>query len=436
MTLLEYRKYLNRFLKDYAELVHLTPHLSERKYFCINPLHNDVVPSMVYYSGSEPHFYCHGCNSYFDIVDVYKYVYKKMKLKDELNLKEALKEIAEQLQKAGYNIKPFYDDKKLYAAAQDIYKYITKFPIKGAQKDFLENKGIDPEKARAEGVGMIHNFKNWQRFLYNLKNRYGEDLITDAKFDNKLVFNTDTVIYTYFDQNHQPVAFAARRLEGEPKYINTGTTSIFQKKKTGYGIHKVLGQKSVYLVEGYNDALAFWTRGFYNIMAVGSASISLELLTLLKKHGTERIVITLDPDEAGMRGALDAILKHIPKAKLYATVKILPDNKDPDEILRDEGINGFYKYKNIPAAAFILQMTGSLHKTMEYLVNAPVKDLNATLEIVSQVAIQRNIDLNPEKLKVKLMKRYLKQEIDKLKNTIGEAQSKIEHISNFLERLL
>jgi len=436
MTLADYRKYLNRFLLEYAELNHLHPEQSERKYYCINPSHNDIVPSMVYYAEDEPHFYCHGCNHYFDIVDVYKYVTKKFKPNDEINIKEALKEIANQLQKAGYNVKPFFDDKKIYAAAQDIYKYITRYPLKGPQKDFLKEKGIDPERARAEGVGMIHNYKNWMRFLYNLKQKYGEDLIADAKFDNKLIFNTDTIIYTYFDANHKPVAFAARRLEGDPKYVNTGTTSIFQKKKMGYGIHKVIGQRTVYLVEGYNDALAFWVRGYYNILAVASASVSFELLQLLKNNGTERVVFTLDPDEAGLRGALESIRKYIPKIQLYATVKILPAHKDPDEILRDEGINGFYKYKNLPAAAFILRMTGSIQQTLEFLITAPVKDLQATLEAISEEGTQMNLDLSPEKLKINLMQKYLTKEIEKLNKTIGEAQTRMKQITSFLEKLL
>lgn len=161
------------------------------------------------------------------------------------------------------------------------------------------------------------------------------------------------------DGKGRPIGFGARALkEGdEPKYLNSPQSALFDKSRTLYALHAarnaIRDQKVAVIVEGYMDALAAHQWGFANVVAsLGTALTETQFRTLQKL--APKIVLALDPDTAGInamlrgldvaRETLDrtsiavfnprGLVMHASKLNIDLRILTLPDDLDPDELMR------------------------------------------------------------------------------------------------------
>lgn len=161
------------------------------------------------------------------------------------------------------------------------------------------------------------------------------------------------------DGKGRPIGFGARALkEGdEPKYLNSPQSALFDKSRTLYALHAarnaIRDQKVAVIVEGYMDALAAHQWGFANVVAsLGTALTETQFRTLQKL--APKIVLALDPDTAGInamlrgldvaRETLDrtsiavfnprGLVMHAGKLNIDLRILTLPDDLDPDELMR------------------------------------------------------------------------------------------------------
>jgi len=152
------------------------------------------------------------------------------------------------------------------------------------------------------------------------------------RFRNRLMF-------PICDIQGRVTGFGARVLDDSlPKYINSPQTAIYDKSSILYGIDKAksaIRKKSfVIIVEGYMDVLTAHQHNWQN--AVGSMGTSLtEKQVGGIKRLTNNIILALDADLAGEEATLrgKAILAH---SNAEANVILLPPNKDPDEVIRED----------------------------------------------------------------------------------------------------
>ena len=161
---------------------------------------------------------------------------------------------------------------------------------------------------------------------------------------------TDRVTFAITDQQEHIVGFGARALgSGQPKYINTPQTEVFNKGATLYGLNWaqkfIQAQGRAIVVEGYMDAITAHENGFNNTVAsMGVAITDHQLLTLARLvRTTDRagdIVLCLDNDEAGSSATLRSLEKAI--ATNYSSNRDMPalkvamqtNGKDPDEAIK------------------------------------------------------------------------------------------------------
>jgi DNA primase len=158
------------------------------------------------------------------------------------------------------------------------------------------------------------------------------------------------VIFPIQDAQGKYVGFAARTLiekdeHGEKiaKYINTPETQLYQKRRILYGMHRAKrsGEKEAFLVEGYTDVMMASQFGIENAVAICGNELTHEQSVLLKKH-FDKVINTLDPDLGGEARVPD-IARQQMNIGMRVHVLQLPENKDPDVVLLQEGRDSFLK---------------------------------------------------------------------------------------------
>ena len=157
------------------------------------------------------------------------------------------------------------------------------------------------------------------------------------RFFNRLMF-------PIFDLQGRPIAFGGRVIDkGEPKYLNSPETVVFNKSRTLYGMNfaKAARKKEIILVEGYMDMISIYQAGFPNVVAgLGTAFNNDHARTLRKL--ADSVILLYDSDEAGTRAALRAIPVLVNNG-FDVKVTQVKGAKDADEFIKKYGAEAFGK---------------------------------------------------------------------------------------------
>lgn len=195
------------------------------------------------------------------------------------------------------------------------------------------------------------DIKEWQigyapgnQFMYKLFSESGNveagkklGLINDNNQDK--IWNR--LIYPIYDARNEITGFASRDLSGKKdvaKWMNPAENDLYQKSKSFYGIQfaktAIAKANRVWIVEGYNDVIAWHKFGLENTLAVCGTAITDRQIDELYKMA-KKITLCFDNDTAGN----SKMLKHLPMliAKGFAVeVCQLPDGLDPDDYSRSK----------------------------------------------------------------------------------------------------
>ncbi|WP_373532481.1 DNA primase [Vampirovibrio sp.] len=158
------------------------------------------------------------------------------------------------------------------------------------------------------------------------------------------------LIIPILDDKGQVVAFGGRALseEDKPKYLNSPETVLYKKSNILYGFHQakdsIRQSRSAILMEGYFDVITAHLNGITE--AVGSCGTAMtdSHLKLLSRFGAETVFLAFDSDEAGLKAALSAIHliePYMSSTELQVKVLIVPNGKDPDDFIRQQGGEAF-----------------------------------------------------------------------------------------------
>ncbi|MEB3767626.1 DNA primase [Acinetobacter sp. MD2] len=156
----------------------------------------------------------------------------------------------------------------------------------------------------------------------------------------------DRVIFPIRDSKGRVVGFGGRALNDEikPKYINSPDSEVFHKNQLLYGLYEGTKNKAQdwFLVEGYMDVIALQQAGISGAVATLGTASNTEHLNLLFKRN-HRITIAFDGDAAGQKAAKRTLEIALPLLNDGRELKffILPNEHDPDSLIRQEGIEKF-----------------------------------------------------------------------------------------------
>jgi DNA primase len=240
---------------------------------------------------------------------------------------------------------------------------------------YLKGRGLTGEIAAAFGLGYAPD--GWD----NLRAVF-PDYDASALVEAGLVIDKDDqdgavrkrydrfrhrIIFPIRNVRGQVIGFGGRVLDdGEPKYLNSPETPLFQKGSELYGLFEarqaIRNAGYALVTEGYMDVVALAQLGFPQVVAtLGTACTSVHVQKLLRQ--TDHVVFSFDGDSAGRRAARRALEASLPYAGDNKTVKFLflPPEHDPDSYIREFGAEAFEKQvqEAMPLSQFVLNEVAS-----------------------------------------------------------------------------
>ncbi|MDZ4255252.1 MAG: DNA primase, partial [Sulfuritalea sp.] len=221
--------------------------------------------------------------------------------------------------------------------------------------DYLKNRGLSGEIAAKFGLGYAPD--GWQG-LQQVFSDYDDPALVECGL---VIVNEqgrrydrfrDRVMFPILDQRGNVIGFGGRVIgQGEPKYLNSPETPLFEKGRELYGLPQarkaIQEEGTVIVVEGYMDVVGLAQCGVENVVAtLGTAATGANVQRLLKM--ANRVVFCFDRDNAGDNAAWKAMevsLEFIPDNK---TIEILQtgSDQDPDEYIREHGKDNFVHLVN------------------------------------------------------------------------------------------
>ncbi len=157
----------------------------------------------------------------------------------------------------------------------------------------------------------------------------------------------DRVMFPIRNTRGRVIGFGGRVIDaGEPKYLNSPETPLFQKGQELYGLFEarqaIREQGFALVVEGYMDVVALAQHGVANVVAtLGTACTPHHVQKLLRQ--TDRVTFGFDGDAAGRKAAWRALEASLPFASDDKALSFLflPPEHDPDSYVRALGRDAF-----------------------------------------------------------------------------------------------
>ena len=219
--------------------------------------------------------------------------------------------------------------------------------------DYLKGRGLSGEIAARFGLGYAPDgWQNLDRVFpdYQAVELAECGLVIDNEQGRRYDRFRDRIMFTILDQRGNVIAFGGRVLDsGEPKYLNSPETPLFEKGRELYGLPQarkaIHDSATAIVVEGYMDVVGLAQLGVGNAVAsLGTATTGMHLQKLFRL--TDRVVFCFDRDSAGDKAAwraMETSLEHLADNKSVEILQ-MPGNQDPDEYIREHGKEAFLVY--------------------------------------------------------------------------------------------
>ena len=313
------------------------------------PFHNEKTPSFSV-SSNKQMYYCFGCHASGNVYtflmkyenDTFPEAIKILADRAGVKLPE-VEETPEQKKKAGKRMRLLEVNKE---AAKYFY-YMLRDPRGEVGMRYLTGRKLTDETMHHFGLGYAG--KNGEQVVQYLRKKgFTDEEIKDsglAMFSEQRGLRSqfwNRVMFPIQDINHRVIGFGGRVMgDGEPKYLNSPETMIFDKRRNLYGLNfaRTARTGNIILCEGYMDVIAMHQAGFTNAVASLGTALTAGHAALIKRYVNE-VYLTYDSDEAGTKAALRAapILR---EAGVTTRVIRMEPYKDPDEFIKNLGAEAF-----------------------------------------------------------------------------------------------
>lgn len=334
-------------------------------YFGLCPFHNEKSPSFSV-SSDKQMYYCFGCGAGGNVI---RFVMDY----ENYSFQEALQSLAERAgitlptqESAGQSRQQADLRAQLLAIHKDAAKYFY-FQLRNENGkrgyDYLRGRGLQDSTIQSFGLGFANPYPNDLYQYLRKKKNYSDEILKESglvRLDERGAYDKfwNRVMFPIMDINSKVIGFGGRVLgEGEPKYLNSPETKIFDKSSNLYGLNVARRSRANYLLvcEGYMDVIAMHQAGFINAVAALGTAFTERHGTILKRYAKEAI-LTFDSDGAGIKAALRAI-PILKKSGLSIRVLNLKPYKDPDEFIKNAGREAFEKRIQEAVNGFLFEIS-------------------------------------------------------------------------------
>ena len=337
-----------------SQVVGKTVQLKKRgkEFIGLSPFKNEKSPSFTV-SDEKEFYHCFSSNEHGNIFDFL------MKTKS-IGFGEAVRILAAEAGMQPYRFSNFDKKKDLrFQNYKNIFKDYSKY---FHQQLFLENNkdALDYLLKRGLNKNVIKEFQlgyvPWKNNFYDdLSKKYTEEdiALTGLYYKNdKTGKNVDRfnsrIIFPVNNISGDAIAFGGRIIRESKlaKYINSPETEFYKKGNMIFNLDKAKDSRAetdeVIIVEGYMDVVSVYSAGVKNVIANSGTALTEKQIDLIWKFFSNPI-ICLDGDESGQKAALRIAEKLFPmineKNKIYFS--IMPEGKDPDDFIKQNGKDGF-----------------------------------------------------------------------------------------------
>ena len=337
-----------------GKVVHLVKNGKYLKGLC--PFHSERTPSFTV-TPEKQIYHCYGCGKGGNVI---KFVMDM----ESLSFPEAVKQLAEDIglpvtwSASSYAEPTPQQQEKLrlveaHEYTNKLYHYILRNtePAKQAM-DYLRSRGFTDGLIEEFGIGYAP--ARWdtltsalERKGYDAREMEAGGLLSRRQEGEGYVDRfRDRVMFPIHDGNGHIIAFAGRLMtSGQPKYLNSPESPLFNKSRTLYRLHHakpaIRRSRQAVLFEGYVDVIKAWSAGIHNGVATMGTALTAEHAAVLKRFADE-IVLCYDGDDAGQAAAHKSI-PLLEGAGFRVRVSVLPNRMDPDEYITANGPASFVR---------------------------------------------------------------------------------------------
>ena len=319
-----------------------------RKFRGLCPFHAEKTPSF-YLDDEKGLFYCFGCQTGGD-------VFKFVMLRENVEFLEAARLLARRAGIAIPEQRPGQRSERetILAAHREAAAYfheLLKSADEGAAaRRYLRTRGTTGETVERLQMGFAAD--SWDGLRDHLVRRgFGvEPLVTGGLLSRKEGRSSTfdrfrgRVVFPIRNLSGEVVGFGGRLIgQGEPKYLNSADTPVYNKRETLYGLDLTRGAirdtGEAIVVEGYFDFASLLQAGIGNVVATCGTSFTEQQALVLRRFA-DRVVMNYDPDAAGAmatRRSIDLLIA------LGFSVRVLriASGQDPDEFVRAAGVDAY-----------------------------------------------------------------------------------------------
>ena len=321
-------------------------------YVACCPFHGEKTPSFTV-SQTKQFYHCFGCGAHGTAISF-------LMEHQGMGFVDAVKDLAGRVGMVVPEPAPDPQRKEKVEAAEDLSQVMLKAAqfyktqLKSSDKAvaYLKNRGLTGEIAARYGLGYAPD--GWQSLEavfpeYQAKSLTEAGLVIASEEGRRYDRFRDRIMFPIHSQRGTVIGFGGRVIDqGEPKYLNSPETALFEKGRELYGLFQARGAirdaQRVVVVEGYMDVVALGQYDIgYAVATLGTATTPWQVQKLLRQ--TDNVIYCFDGDAAGRRAAWRALENSLAQLQDGKQVRFLflPPEHDPDSFVRAHGKETFGK---------------------------------------------------------------------------------------------
>jgi DNA primase len=237
--------------------------------------------------------------------------------------------------------------------AVKIYNYVLKNSAEGhAALEYLRARGFTDHLIEEFQIGYAP--ASWDTLVrYLTKNQFELQLmekggLISAKQDHSGYVDRfrDRIMFPIHNNQGKPIALSGRIMgEGQPKYLNSPETPVFNKSRTLFNLHRaraaIRKSGAVVIFEGFGDVIRAWEAGTDNGIATMGTALTESHARIIRRMA-EQVIVCYDGDQAGLSAAYKS-LDLLEREGCIVNVAQLPEGLDPDDYIAKHGKDVFQK---------------------------------------------------------------------------------------------
>ena len=393
------------------------------------PFHNEKTPSFNV-NDDEGYYHCFGCGAHGDSISFIRNYENKSFI-------EAVETIA---YISGIKLPALNSDNiELLNEKKNLLKIIklssqfysrSLFSLNGKDAlHYVKSRGLKDEIIKKFIIGYapqvgLKAYLNSEGFRDDILVKAGllrknDDGSINEVFRNRLIF-------PIFDRKSNPIAFGGRAMfNSKAKYLNSPNSILFQKSECLYGLSHLIRDdfktKPLLIVEGYMDVISInQSKIAQGLAPLGTAISENQIETIWKLNN--KFVLCLDGDKAGETAAWRFINRVLPILNIGKEISFawLPENHDPDDMLRNSHKEHFESIINNPS---------SLIETIWKILTSKYHDTNPDTKAQLRVEAKKTVNLIKNN---DLRQSYMDEVYKRINNNRTNNQNYLS--SNFFKR--